>query len=196
MEDANSAMERATNPTKQQGINHPKTNPTWPPNNCFKSQHGGVIKQGFEPLTRPKENVDVTEAMTPIIEKAKATVSIRWHMKKLVSSRGRSIAFLPHRKFTSKFSLISKFSEFHIISANDSRESVTVRWFDGNLSLSFIRFDLHNLRECRQSQDTSNSTFFKISGGVISSFAQPKGHSTMTGLVSDPHGYPGYHWTI
>ena len=31
MEEAISAMERATNATKQQGINHPKTNPTWPP---------------------------------------------------------------------------------------------------------------------------------------------------------------------
>jgi len=35
MEEAISAMERATNATKQQGIIQPKTNPTWPPNNEF-----------------------------------------------------------------------------------------------------------------------------------------------------------------
>jgi hypothetical protein len=31
MEEANSAMARATNATKQHGISHPKTIPTWPP---------------------------------------------------------------------------------------------------------------------------------------------------------------------
>jgi len=39
------------------------------------------MNQGFEPLTRPKENVNVTEAMTPIIEKAKAIVPKRWHIR-------------------------------------------------------------------------------------------------------------------
>ena len=31
IEEAISAKERATNATKQHGINHPKTKPTWPP---------------------------------------------------------------------------------------------------------------------------------------------------------------------
>ena len=43
MEEAISAMERATNATKQHGINQPKTNPTWPPIENFKVQHDGHI---------------------------------------------------------------------------------------------------------------------------------------------------------
>jgi hypothetical protein len=42
MEEAISAMERATNATKQHGINHPKTNPTWPPIEKFKVQYGDL----------------------------------------------------------------------------------------------------------------------------------------------------------
>jgi hypothetical protein len=43
MEEAISAMERATNATKQHGISHPKTNPTWPPIEKYKVQHCGRI---------------------------------------------------------------------------------------------------------------------------------------------------------
>ena len=115
----------------------------------FKFQHGGhITDQGFKPLKRPKENVDVTDATTPIIEIAKATVSKRFQKNEPFRSRSLDAAYLPHRKFSSKLASISKLSEFCIISANDDRG--TVRLLVGNPRLSLVTLVGHDL----QSQET------------------------------------------
>jgi hypothetical protein len=41
-------------------------------------RHTRLLKRGYAPETSGNENVDVTEATTPMIEKAKAIVSIIW----------------------------------------------------------------------------------------------------------------------
>jgi hypothetical protein len=41
-------------------------------------RHARLLKRGYAPETSGNENVDVTEATTPMIEKAKAIVSIIW----------------------------------------------------------------------------------------------------------------------
>jgi hypothetical protein len=58
MAEVSSAIEAATGMTNRQGISQPKTMPTCPPE------------------TRPKIIVEETEAMTPMIEKEKAMVSM------------------------------------------------------------------------------------------------------------------------
>ena len=120
MEEAISAMARATNATKQQGINHPKTNPTWPPNNKLQDSTWRTYNK-LEPLTRPNENVDATEPITPIIEMPKATVSKILYMEELSISESECLMHLAHRKLASKLASVSEFSKFFIVSTNDNR---------------------------------------------------------------------------
>lgn len=75
-------------------------------------------KQSIKPLKRPNDKVDETEAITPIIEKAKATVSNSCKMPQSHSSLEK---WYPYRKFASEFSLVSKFSKFCIIGTNQRK---------------------------------------------------------------------------
>jgi len=74
MDDASSAIDKATVITKKQGINHPHTIPTWPPVPCQHKKRWNACEN--VPETRGNEKVEVTEATTPMIENAKAMVSI------------------------------------------------------------------------------------------------------------------------
>lgn len=74
MDDTSSAIDKATVITKKQGINHPQTIPTWPPVPCQRGKRQNY--SGNIPETRGNEKVEVTDATTPIMENAKAMVSI------------------------------------------------------------------------------------------------------------------------
>ena len=77
MEDTISAMESATAITKKQGMSHPHTIPTCPPvhhliiDTCVRDS----ARQTDPPEASGKENVEVTEAITPMIDTANAIVS-------------------------------------------------------------------------------------------------------------------------
>jgi len=74
IDEANSAIDRATVITKKQGINHPHTIPTWPPASCQCKNPWNSVKN--VPEARENEKIEVTAAPAPKIENAKAMVSI------------------------------------------------------------------------------------------------------------------------
>ena len=70
-------MEAATVITNNDGMSQPNTIPTCPPTIKFNFQYlPGYKLSRNSPEANGKEKVDETEATTPIIEKANATVSI------------------------------------------------------------------------------------------------------------------------
>ena len=77
--DASSAIEAATVITNRQGMSHPKTIPTCPPEYTCHIPINMVLSMAVFPAgapdTRGNEKVEETEATTPIIENANATVS-------------------------------------------------------------------------------------------------------------------------
>ena len=79
IEEASSAMEAAMVMTNKDGISHPNTIPTCPPGKEMPVVKTDPLCTWFVhhiPDIKGKENVEDTDAMTPMIEKAKAIVSM------------------------------------------------------------------------------------------------------------------------
>ena len=84
---------------------------------------------------RPNDKVDVTEAITPIIEKAKAMVS---NSCKMPHSHSSFEKWDSYRKFASEFGLVPKFSKFCIVGVNQRKRIRAILFNRRHLSVCLV----------------------------------------------------------
>lgn len=79
----------------------------------------GHVRKVFQPLTSPNDRVEVTLAMTPIMENAKHTVSSSFS-NAIVSQNEKSLFVKSaHREFATEFALVTQLRKLDIVGTYD-----------------------------------------------------------------------------